>query len=101
MIRTQIYMPDRLYSEARAFAEYQETSLAELVRRGLEMLLRTTAPAAARAADHAAWTPPVIRPLGVREDPFADENWRLDINMREPCVAEDDAEGYAPRRAGR
>lgn len=93
MVRTQIYIPDRLYSEARAFAEYQEISLAELVRRGLETLLRTTAPAAARLSGHSRWTPPEIRPLGLKADPFADEDWRMDINMRGQFVAEDaDAE---------
>jgi hypothetical protein len=40
MIRTQIQLPDALYARAKRLAETQETSLAELVRRGLEHMVR-------------------------------------------------------------
>ncbi len=40
MTRTQIQLPDRLYAQAKRLAERQEMSLAELVRRGLEHMVR-------------------------------------------------------------
>jgi hypothetical protein len=40
MIRTQIQLPEVLYSQAKRLAERQEMSLAELVRRGLEHMIR-------------------------------------------------------------
>jgi hypothetical protein len=39
MTRTQIQLPDRLYARAKRFAAERELSLAELTRRGLELLL--------------------------------------------------------------
>ena len=39
MVRTQIQMPDLLFQRAKRFAEAREMSLAELTRRGLELLL--------------------------------------------------------------
>jgi hypothetical protein len=39
MIRTQIQLPDELYQRARIFAAEREVSLAEITRRGLELLL--------------------------------------------------------------
>ncbi len=89
MTRTQIYLPDSLYSEVRDFARFQEVSIAELVRRGLEMLLRTTAPAAARRAAPPQWELPKIRPMGLKGDPFANDDWRMEANMRDMFVAED------------
>lgn len=76
MTRTQILLPDSLYKQAKEFSEYQEISLAELVRRGLEMFMRTTAPAAAHSAPRNVWTPPTIRPMDTIADPFEDEGWR-------------------------
>jgi predicted transcriptional regulator len=40
MTRTQIQLPDTLYAQAKRIAERQEISLAELVRRGLEHMVR-------------------------------------------------------------
>lgn len=40
MTRTQIQLPDALYAQAKRIAERQEMSLAELVRRGLEHMVR-------------------------------------------------------------
>jgi hypothetical protein len=39
MTRTQIQLPDALYERAKRAAAEREISLAELTRRGLEMLL--------------------------------------------------------------
>lgn len=41
MIRTQVQLPDRLYRDLRALAEQHEWSLAEAVRRGAELLIRS------------------------------------------------------------
>ena len=49
MTRTQIQLPDALYAQAKRLAERQEMSLAELVRRGLEHMIRVH-----RAGDDAA-----------------------------------------------
>jgi hypothetical protein len=40
MVRTQIQLPDALYAQAKRIAERQEMSLAEVVRRGLEHMVR-------------------------------------------------------------
>ena len=93
-------MPDNLYSEVRDFARFQEVSIAELVRRGLEMLLRTTAPAASRKVAPPPWELPKIRPMGLRGDPFADEDWRLEMNMGDMSVAEDDSSDYNAEEGG-
>lgn len=37
MIRTQIQLPDAVYAKAKRVAEERELSLAEMVRRGLEL----------------------------------------------------------------
>lgn len=95
MTRTQIYLPDSLYSEVKDFAKFQEVSIAELVRRGLEMLLRTTAPAAIRRAAPPQWELPKIRPMGLKGDPFADDDWRMEANMRDLFVAEDVPADYS------
>jgi hypothetical protein len=41
----------------------------------------TTAPAAARRAAPSQWELPKIRPMGLKGDPFADDDWRLETNM--------------------
>ena len=71
MIRTQIQLPDSLYARAKRLAERQEMSLAELVRRGLEHMLRVY-----RAADDAVpeWRPPTPVAPGDFLAPVSD--WR-------------------------
>ncbi len=44
MIRVQIQLPDELHRRAKRLAEVKESSLAELARRGLELLLAQTPP---------------------------------------------------------
>lgn len=39
MTRTQIQLPDEVYQRAKRLAELREISMAELVRRGLELIL--------------------------------------------------------------
>jgi hypothetical protein len=71
MVRTQIQLPDSLYSQAKRLAERQEMSLAELVRRGLEHMIRVY-----RAGDDTApeWRPPDPVALGDFLAPVSD--WR-------------------------
>ncbi len=40
MIKTQVQIPDGLYREAKRLAEENEMSFAEVVRRGLEEIVR-------------------------------------------------------------
>jgi len=71
MVRTQIQLPDSLYAQAKRLAERQEMSLAELVRRGLEHMIRVH-----RVADDAPpqWRLPDPLDLGDFLAPVAD--WR-------------------------
>lgn len=40
MTRAQIHLPDRLYADAKRISQDQEMTLAEVFRRGLEMMVR-------------------------------------------------------------
>ncbi len=44
---------------------------------------RTTTPAAARVAAIPQWELPTIRHMGLKVDPFADEDWPLKTNFGE------------------
>ena len=44
---------------------------------------KTTAPAAARGVAPPQWEMPKIRHMGLKGDPFADDDWRLETNMRD------------------
>ena len=61
MIKTQIQLPDLLYREAKRLAEETEISFAEVVRRGLEEMIRVQPPRRAQAEE---WTPPTPADLG-------------------------------------
>ncbi|MFT3791462.1 MAG: hypothetical protein QM741_10355 [Rudaea sp.] len=60
MIRTQVQLPDDLYQATKRLASEQEMTLAEVVRRGLEHMLRIYPPRPAQAP----WQPPAPRALG-------------------------------------
>ena len=63
MIRTQIQLPDELYRRAKRFAAQREMSLAEMTRRGLELLLeRYPAPVTTQAA----WKLPKLNGGGLK-----------------------------------
>jgi hypothetical protein len=96
MTRTQIQLPDELYREAKAIAATQEISLAELVRHGLEYMLRVSAPSMTRTA---AWSLPEPVDLGTT-NPFADPDWRHDLHVRHVA---DTAAAYSatPRSKGK
>ncbi len=63
MIRTQIQLPDELYRRVKRVAAEREISLAEMTRRGLELLLeRYPAPGTAKAA----WKLPTLNGGGLK-----------------------------------
>lgn len=61
MVKTQVQIPDALYAEAKRVAEENELSFAEVVRRGLEDVVRHHPPMRGRAAE---WAPPEPFDLG-------------------------------------
>lgn len=62
MIRTQIQLPDPLYREVQRVAREQDWSIAEVLRRGAEVV--TCAYPAVNAEEGEKWRLP--RPLGAR-----------------------------------
>ncbi|MBI2373742.1 MAG: hypothetical protein HYV07_07050 [Deltaproteobacteria bacterium] len=64
LIRTQIQLPDHLYERAKQFAAEREMSLAEVTRRGLELLLERYPPAAGRGP----WRLPRVNGGGLKVD---------------------------------
>jgi hypothetical protein len=71
VIRTQVRPPDELYRDAKRIAQEHEMTLAEVVRRGLEHMVRIY-PRRDTVPD--AWRPPTPRRLG----PFrvSEDAWR-------------------------
>ncbi|MGH9339688.1 MAG: antitoxin [Acidobacteriota bacterium] len=59
MVKTQIQIPDQLYREAKRIAREREISFAEVVRRGLEAIVRTYP-----SLPEESWRPPAPRDLG-------------------------------------
>jgi hypothetical protein len=95
MIRTQIQLPDELYREVKRIAAEREMSLAELVRRGLEIILSRFP---AHPEPRATWELPKPRPLG-GDAFFAKPDWRYEINEGRGVVRESPA-SYRARRKG-
>jgi hypothetical protein len=62
MVRTQIQLPDEVYARAKRFCKAREMSLAELARRGVEMVLDVY-PTVAESP--APWTVPAVDAGGV------------------------------------
>lgn len=61
MVRTQIQLPDEIYLRAKQLAIAKEISLAELARRGLELILgQYPLPERVRQP----WQPPIVDGLG-------------------------------------
>ena len=65
MVRTQIQLPDTLYQEIRRVAKSQEWSIAEVVRRGAEMLVRADPNFKAETPEAWVLPPPVSSKLHV------------------------------------
>ena len=62
MTKTQIQVPEELFTEVKKFARRREWSLAETFRRGAELLLETYSEDALPASQ--AWLPPTSRSVG-------------------------------------
>ncbi len=62
MTKTQIQVPEELFSQLKRFAQRREWSLAETFRRGAELLLETYVDDAPPVAQ--AWQPPTSRRVG-------------------------------------
>ncbi len=72
MIKTQVQFPDHLYREAKRVAEEYEMSFAEVVRRGVEQVVKTH-PAGRK--DPAKWKLPAARAMG--ETLLPEEEWDM------------------------
>lgn len=62
MVKTQVQFPDHLYREAKRIAEEYEMSFAEVVRRGLETVIKRYPPGRTPSVD---WKPPAASDMGV------------------------------------
>lgn len=68
MIRTQIQLPDQLYREVQRVARDQEWSIAEVIRRGAESVIRSYPSLKKKPSD--GWKlPPPIRSKMLVHDP--------------------------------
>jgi hypothetical protein len=70
MVKTQVQIPDHLFREAKRLAEENEMSFAEVVRRGLEEIIRHHPPGRMQAEK---WVLPPPRDLGSALAP--EEEW--------------------------
>ena len=75
MMRTQVQLPDALFTRVRRFAESRESSLAEVCRNALELYITVHAVEGV-AEEPVRWQQPVCRSPGLATDPFADADWR-------------------------
>jgi hypothetical protein len=60
MLRTQIQLPEPLFQQLKRIAAQRDWSLAELVRRGMEVYVQTCP----EPAGERGWTMPVLRGSG-------------------------------------
>ena len=74
MVKTQVQIPDALYREAKRIARENEMSFAEVVRRGLEEIVRHHPPG---RRPRSKWRPPPARDLG---KPLAPEEQWTDLS---------------------
>jgi hypothetical protein len=70
MVKTQVQIPDTLFREAKRLAAENEMSFAEVVRRGLEEIIRHHPPGRSSAK---TWTLPKASDLG--EPLVPEEQW--------------------------
>jgi len=70
MVKTQVRIPDRLYREAKRVAAENEMSFAEVVRRGIEVIVRHFPGGRQRVPE---WRPPKPQHLGSTLAP--EEEW--------------------------
>lgn len=70
MVKTQVQIPDALFREAKRLAAENEMSFAEVVRRGLEEIIRHHPPGRTRAD---TWSLPESFDMGTTLAP--EEDW--------------------------
>lgn len=70
MVKTQVQIPDHLYQEAKRVAAENEMSFAEVVRRGLEEIVRHHPP---NRSSPSEWNPPPAFALGEPKAP--EQEW--------------------------
>jgi len=78
MVRTQVQIPDALYAQVKALAAVREVSLAELVRNGLEYIVRVSAKPTPKSKE---WKLPEPINCKVNDSFFDNPNWRYDLHM--------------------
>jgi hypothetical protein len=61
MVKTQVQFPDRLYRDAKRVAEEYEMSFAEVVRRGVEQVIKLHPPG---RTPPEGWTLPAPKAMG-------------------------------------
>lgn len=61
MVKTQVQFPDHLYRDAKRVAEEYEMSFAEVVRRGVEQVIKLHPPGRTQAEE---WKLPAPRAMG-------------------------------------
>ncbi len=61
MVKTQVQIPDEMYREAKRLAAEKEWSFAEVVRRGLEIIISVNPPGRTPGKE---WCLPPARPCG-------------------------------------
>jgi hypothetical protein len=76
MTKTQVQLPDELYREAKRVAKEREISLAEVMRRGLEYIVKAYPPLDRSKKRAKKWKLPGPLNRGLKADPFADPEWR-------------------------
>lgn len=75
MVRTQIQLPDQIYRQAKRIAAEREMTLAEVVRRGVEYMIRIHPPA---RVERGEWRLP--EPLRLGEFLSPSSTWREAAN---------------------
>lgn len=61
MTRTQIQLPEPLFQRIKGIAKVRDVSVAEVIRRGMELYVQTCPPVEQGGEP---WTLPVLRPSG-------------------------------------
>jgi hypothetical protein len=101
MVKTQVQIPDELFARAKKVAAQKEWSFAEIVRRGLEQMVLRHPERSSSAPS--VWRLPDPVDLGLDADPFADPNWREEVNLGAGAarlVAEQSPTQTARRKTG-
>lgn len=92
MVRVQIQLPDDIYDRVKRLASAKEISLAEIARRGLELVLaQTPAPEAVERP----WEAPIVEGLGWKGLTHAEIK---DVAQRTPVEEELEERARTPTR---